>query len=470
MGFRIIQGGMGVGVSGWPLARAVSQQGQLGVVSGTGLAVVLARRLGTGDLEGHMRRALAHFPVPAMAERVLARYYVPGGKKRDEAFKPAGMPQMESSVALTELTILANFAEVWLSKEGHDGLVGVNYLEKVQIPTLPSLLGSMLAGVDYVLMGAGIPRFIPEILDTLAAGKRAELRLDVEGAEADDHFICSLDPAEVLGMTPPPLHRPKFLAIISSVVLAMTLARKSNGRVDGFVVEGATAGGHNAPPRGPMKLNDVGEPLYGDRDDVDLEKIRDLGIPFWLAGGFAEPERLKEALAAGAEGIQVGTAFAFCDESSITESIKKQTLQLSRDGKAQVFTDPLASPTGFPFKVSRMEGTLSDAGIYEQRIRVCDLGYLRRPYRKSDGNVGYRCPAETVAGYVAKGGTVAETEGRKCLCNALFATIGLAQPLSNGQEELPLVTAGDEVVRLARLVRPDQDHYAAKDVVAYLLQ
>lgn len=470
MGFRIIQGGMGVGVSGWPLARAVSQQGQLGVVSGTGLAVVLARRLGAGDLEGHMRRALAHFPVPAMAERVLARYYVPGGKKQDETFKPAGMPQMEASVALTELTILANFAEVWLSKEGHNGLVGVNYLEKVQIPTLPSLLGSMLAGVDYVLMGAGIPRFIPEILDTLAAGKRAELRLDVEGAEADDHFICSLDPAEVLGMTPPSLHRPKFLAIISSVVLAMTLARKSNGRVDGFVVEGATAGGHNAPPRGPMKLNEIGEPLYGDRDDVDLEKIRDLGIPFWLAGGFAEPERLAEALAAGAEGIQVGTAFAFCDESSITESIKKQTLQLSRDGKAQVFTDPLASPTGFPFKVSRMEGTLSDAALYEQRIRVCDLGYLRRPYRRPDGKVGYRCPAETVEGYVAKGGTVAETEGRKCLCNALFATIGLAQPLSNGQEELPLVTAGDEVVRLARLVRPDQDHYAAKDVVAYLLR
>jgi len=39
----IIQGGMGVAVSGWPLAKAVSQQGQLGVVSGTLLAVVLAQ-------------------------------------------------------------------------------------------------------------------------------------------------------------------------------------------------------------------------------------------------------------------------------------------------------------------------------------------------------------------------------------------------------------------------------------------
>ena len=34
----IIQGGMGAGVSNWRLARAVSEQGQLGVVSGIALA------------------------------------------------------------------------------------------------------------------------------------------------------------------------------------------------------------------------------------------------------------------------------------------------------------------------------------------------------------------------------------------------------------------------------------------------
>ena len=33
----VIQGGMGVGVSGWPLARAVARTGQLGVVSGVAL-------------------------------------------------------------------------------------------------------------------------------------------------------------------------------------------------------------------------------------------------------------------------------------------------------------------------------------------------------------------------------------------------------------------------------------------------
>src|SRR4051794_25688325 len=53
---RIIQGGMGVAVSGWRLAREVSRLGQLGVVSGTALAVVLSRRLQLGDPGGELRR------------------------------------------------------------------------------------------------------------------------------------------------------------------------------------------------------------------------------------------------------------------------------------------------------------------------------------------------------------------------------------------------------------------------------
>lgn len=46
---------MGVGVSDWRLVRAVSQAGQLGVVSGTALAAILVRRLQTGDAAGQMR-------------------------------------------------------------------------------------------------------------------------------------------------------------------------------------------------------------------------------------------------------------------------------------------------------------------------------------------------------------------------------------------------------------------------------
>ena len=117
---------MGVAVSSWPLARAVSLSGQLGVVSGTGIDVVLTRRLQLGDVGGHIRRALDKFPIPEIAERVWDRYFVEGGKAENAPFKSKPIPSLKPPKALIELTILANFVEVWLAKEGHDGEVGIN--------------------------------------------------------------------------------------------------------------------------------------------------------------------------------------------------------------------------------------------------------------------------------------------------------------------------------------------------------
>lgn len=470
MPVRIIQGGMGVGVSGWPLARAVSRCGQLGVVSGTGLAVVLARRLQTGDNGGHMRRALAQLPIPGVADRILERYFIAGGKPESQSFKLTPLPHLPLDSALSDLTVAANFAEVFLAKDGHDGLVGINYLEKLQIPALASLFGAMLAGVDYVLMGAGIPRSIPGVLDALSQGLAAELRIDVEGYSGGEATVCRFDPKDCLGRQLPKLRRPMFLPIVSSATLAMTLARKSNGRVDGFVVEGAMAGGHNAPPRGNLQLNARGEPIYGPRDQADLEKIRELRLPFWLAGGFGHPGKLAEAMALGASGIQVGTAFAFCAESSIDEAIKRRAIQLSREGALDVHTCPAASPTGFPFKVLRMSGTLSDEAVYAARPRICDLGYLRHAYQRDDGTVGFRCPAEPIEDFVRKGGLRTDAIHRKCICNALFSTIGLGQIQHDGTQESPLVTAGDDARDLAQLLDADQQSYTAADVVRHLLQ
>jgi nitronate monooxygenase len=463
---KIIQGGMGAGVSDWRLARAVSQTGHLGVVSGTALAVIFARRLQIGDPGGHMRRALAEFPVPGVAAKVLADYFIPGGKSARAPFKLTPLPGLEPSPDYTALTVAANFAEVFLAKTGHDGPVGINFLEKIQFPTLPSIYGAMLAGVDYVLMGAGIPRAIPGVLDLLARGETATLKMDVEGALSGEEFHSTFDPAAFCGGSVRQLKRPHFLGIIASATLAMTLARKSSGRVDGFVVEGETAGGHNAPPRGPMQLNAAGEPIYGPRDVADLDKIRELGLPFWLAGSYGAAGKLEEALRLGAAGIQVGTAFAFCEESGVRADLKQQIFALSREGALRVFTDPLASPTGFPFKVVQLPGTLSDAA---SRSRLCDLGFLRRSYRKADGAIGYRCPAEPVDDYVRKGGAVEETRGRICVCNGLLATIGLGHSEFEKSFSLPLVTAGNEIARIARFLRPGKNSYSAAEAVGLLL-
>ncbi len=466
----LIQGGMGIAVSDWKLARAVALEGHLGVVSGTALDVVLVRRLQVGDPDGHVRRALAAFPAPGVADRILEQYFIAGGKQTDERFKQTSMRRDRPSRHTEDLIVAANFVEVYLAKEGHSGPVGINFLEKLQAPTLPSLYGAMLADVDYVLMGAGIPKSIPAVLDELAAGRPVELRLDVKGAARDDDFSARFDPVAAMGGQAVKVRRPRFVAIVSSHVLATMLANKIETPVDGFIVEAPTAGGHNAPPRGKLQLNEAGEPIYGDRDVPDLVAIGDLGLPFWLAGGYSSPERLREALELGATGVQVGTAFAYCEESGFDPDIKRQVLDLSREKLARVFTDPLASPSGYPFKVVHVKGTLSEQEVYEQRPReACELGYLRTAYRTDEGSVGWRCPAEPVDVFVSKGGSADDAIGKKCLCSALLANVGLGQVPRRSAHEPALVTSGDEVADVAQFIPPGADTYSAADVIRRLL-
>ena len=464
----IIQGGMGVAVSSWRLARAVSRAGHLGVVSGTAVATVLVRRLQRGDPDGSTRRALARFPAPEVARRILDAYFVPGGVASGAPFRSHPVPAWPASRALTELTAVACFAEVLLAREGHEGLIGINLLEKVQLVTLPSLLGAMLAGVDYVLMGAGIPRAIPGILVRFARGEAAEMRLTVDGSLPGEDVVARLDPRELCGDAMPALDRPRFLAIVASSALATTLARKSTGRVDGFVVEGESAGGHNAPPRGPLHLSALGEPVYGPRDVPDLAAIRDLGLPYWLAGSYGRPGGLAAAQALGAAGIQVGTAFAFCEESGLDPALKRRVLDMSRAGDARAFTDPLASPTGFPFKVVPVPGTVAEPATYAARERICDLGYLRTPYRRGDGAIGYRCPAEPAEDYMRKGGRLEDTLGRRCVCNGLVASVGFAQTRPDAKVEPALVTAGNDVASVAGFLPVGVDSYGALDVIRAL--
>jgi nitronate monooxygenase len=384
----IIQGGMGVGVSNWKLAQAVSRAGQLGVVSGTALDQVLARRLQDGDLDGAMRRGIDAFPFRAMADRVRKRYFIEGGKAERTPYLSASPLVKDMSRGLAELSIVANFVEVFLAREGHGNPVGVNYLEKIQPAILPCLYGAMLAGVEYVIMGAGIPLKMPGVLDHFAEQKAAEYPMHVTGALEGDDTSLRFDPADFAECALAPLHRPKFLAIVSSNTLATTMVKKANGRVDGLVIETRIAGGHNAPPRGKLQLTEIGEPIYGERDAIDIPKLCELGVPFWLAGGYGHPDKLRAALALGAAGVQVGTAFAFSDESGLRPDYKQELLDKVVAGTASVFTDPLASPTGFPFKVAQLEGTVSEDEVYDERPRICNLGFLREAYRTPTGEIG----------------------------------------------------------------------------------
>ena len=463
----IIQGGMGAGVSNWRLAKAVSRLGQLGVVAGTGLDQILSRRLQDGDIGGHIRRALEKFPFPKIARKILDAYFLPGGRAAGQPYKTGRMHTAERNLPAQALCIAANFVEVFLAREGHAGPVGINFLEKIQMPHLPSLYGAMLAGVAVVIVGAGIPMEFPAAIAALAEHRPASYGLYVSGNQAGAPVAATLDPAAFLepGQSLPELAKPAFLPIVSSGTLATMLVRRIPQGLSGFVIENATAGGHNAPPRGPLKLAADGQPIYGPRDAIDLDAFRRLGLPFWLAGSCGAPEKLREARALGAAGVQVGTAFALCAESGLAPDLRRALVARALAGQAKVFTDAQASPTGFPFKVAELPGTLSDAEVYGQRRRVCDLGFLREAYRRPDGTLGYRCAAEPAAAYLAKGGQPAALAGRKCLCNALVANVGM----TGGRAEQPLVTLGDDFAGIGRFCADGRTEFSAADVVRTLL-
>jgi NAD(P)H-dependent flavin oxidoreductase YrpB (nitropropane dioxygenase family) len=461
----LIQGGMGIAISGWPLARAVSSAGQLGVVSGTAIDNVFVRRLQDLGVNDELQRALDLFPAQRVVEDIAGRY---GSLRR------TGSTPYRSLVALTarstgrsiDAIVLASFVEVTLAKMGHRGVVGVNLLTKVQIPTAAALCGAILAGVDYVMMGAGVPTHIPGVLEQLTRGETVELPLSVTGASSDRPATAlRFDPTPYLGSNT--LHRPKFVGLVASHVLAAALAKRSNGPVDGFVVERPSAGGHNAPPRGAFGVDDEGNPQYGERDVVDFAALAALGKPFWIGGGITSRQDVLDAFALGASGVQVGTLFAYCDESGMDTDLRRQVLHDVKSGTVKVKTSLRASSTGYPFKVASVEDTISQDSVYAARERRCDLGYLREAYLTPTGSTGYRCAAEPVEAYVRKGGAIEATDRSTCLCNGLMATCGLGQFRVDGRREPPIVTSGDSLNDIRELL-VGRESYGASDVIAHL--
>ena len=488
----IISGGMGVHISCWLMARVVSMMGELGVVSGTALEIVYPRVLQNGDPGGHVRRAFAELArrQPAFAgslTRLLDKYYIEGGKPADKPYKavpmsklvpvdgPAGPDSFWEPVReLQILTIASNFAEVWLAKEGHNGQIGINFLRKVERPLLWALYGAMLAGANYVVVGAGSPTELPRMIQELSRHAAISLPLKVYGARSGGgDFKIMIRPDTLVGAQTADLPPPKFLAIVSSFGLAKALASDPVTRPHGFVVEGPEAGGHSAPPA-KMRFDAKGQPvlMYTEEDNADIGAIAGLGLPFWLAGSYASPARLRHALAQGASGVQIGTAAALSGQSGMEPMVRARVLKLAAANEL-VVTNSMVSPTGFPFKVAQIPGTISDPAVYKNRKRVCDIGLLQANYVAPDGALGYRCPAESVESFIAKGGRAQNTVGRGCLCNGLLAAAGLPQVRGDGYVEPPIVTLGEDfqtVRELLAVLPPGQETYTIGKLIMFLRQ
>ncbi len=441
---RLIQGGPDLAMATWPLARAVAQAGELGVITGAVLPAVLARRLQLGDFDGHLRSVLESFPFPGAFRRVWERYYIPGGKADDESFELVGQPNLEENPALLELTVAANFAEVFLAKRDHAGLVGIHYHDSARLALLPSLYGAVLAGVDTVLIHASAVANTIQALNRLSRGEAAALEI---GLGTGDALTCGFDPRALGPRTPAPWRPPSLIAVCQSAADAETVSR-----LEGF------AGGFLMTVAGGAEWIGVEE----------LARLRALGRPFWIGGVAATAANFTRACAAGAAGLQVTTPFTFCAESALDPDLKRRVLTLVRQDPANLFTQLCSLPGGRTFRVLRLDDTAADPEVMAERARVCDVGWFREAYRRPDGSVGYRCPGEPMHHYVLKGGTAERAARQPCICNGLLAGLGLAQVQAGHELERAIIPAGEDIRELTHFLNSSGEEFTAAEVIAQI--
>ncbi|MFH2203503.1 MAG: nitronate monooxygenase [Elusimicrobiota bacterium] len=463
----ILVGGMGADISSIELVAAAANHpgGRIsGSLSATALADIYVHRLQLGDANNEIREAFTACggAIPALAgdiDRLYTNYHIPGGKIVTVPFRGISIGGMTPPRDVQILTIAATFAHIWRTKKAApDRPIGINFLRKIERPLLYGLYGAMLAGADWVVMGAGDISDIPDIMNRLSRNEPAELSVQVATVPGGTYRI-RFDPKELVGDSLPPPARPAFFAIVSSHLQAAGLAASDKTRPEGFVIEAPPAGGHNAPPL-KKKLDERGHYMYGPEDDADLDAVAALGLPFWLAGGYGHPEQPDADR--GSRRRQVGTLFALANESGMYPNLRRNVLQLIWKRQLEVVTDPCASPSTYPFKVALVPGTIGDPAVYEARPRRCNVGHLRG-YRPMGRRAVGLCSADDPAIFKKSGGALWRTKGAMCLCNGLLAACGVGQP-----GEKPVVTLGDisPVRELQRRLR--RTEYSVAEAIAFL--
>ncbi|MGO8671444.1 MAG: nitronate monooxygenase [Capsulimonadaceae bacterium] len=441
---RLIQAGMGVRISGAKLANVTARLGAVGVVSSVGLRHIVGEEVRRGDPEAI---AIAQtFPLPRYVEDLMA--FAPGGRMHKTPL-PMDCPNPAKAELPRRLSAICAYIEVMRAKQGHRGMVGINVMWKCALTVLPSLYGAMLAGVDALLCGAGVPMDLPDIVARMEHGEDMDY-VPLHGTETSARLKISDDQSMDLITRH---RRPMLIPILSNYAFPKRIVdiweRQYGLAPDAFVLENHRAGGHNAPPRNRKE--------FGEADELTgyFYKVRDLGIPVYVAGSGSTHEEMEAWINEGAYGLQVGSRFALCTDSGMSPDLREQVVDYNRELMTDVRTANRLSSTGYPFKYVPLAGTLSDRDVYEKRKRICDHGYLQHSLftPQEDGTVKetYICPAMPEAQFAKLGGKVEDTPGIMCLCNALLATAGLAKP-----GEPPLVTLGESGKNITEILTARQ--------------
>lgn len=188
-----------------------------------------------------------------------------------------------------------------VSKGGGLGLIGAGsmHIETLRhhIVSCREALNNASAQLDKIVpFGVNLPLLYPQIEEAVELILREKVPIVFTSAGSPKRFTSLLQSHGV---------------VVAHVVSSSKFAKKcEEAGVDVVVAEGFEAGGHN-----------------GREETTTLcliPQVRDsISLPLIAAGGIASAAAYRAAFALGAEGVQVGTRFALCSESSAHPAFKE---------------------------------------------------------------------------------------------------------------------------------------------------
>lgn len=269
----VVQGGMGVGISAHRLAGSVAALGAWGTIASV-------------DLRRH------HADLMARSEGL-----------RDEAGKKAVIEQANQEALAREIRGARDIA-------AGRGLVAVNVMRAVS-DYAASVRTALQAGVDALVVGAGLPLDLPEL--------------------AQDHPDTALVP---------------ILSDARGVALLWRKWERRRRIPSAIVIEHpAHAAGH----LGAARVADVGDARFDFETVLPAvrQHLRDAGVegrvPLIAAGGLRRCEDIQRVQSLGADAAQLGTAFVATEECDAHPHFK-QVLAGARDDELVEFTSVAGLP------------------------------------------------------------------------------------------------------------------------------
>lgn len=185
-----------------------------------------------------------------------------------------------------------------VSRGGGLGLIGAGSMHPEVLAEHIEKCRESLSGESF---GVNIPLFYPELEAVISIVIEQKVPVVVTSGGSPALYTQRLKEAGIV-----------VLHVVASTKFAL---KAEAAGVDAVICEGFEAGGHNGRDETTTM---VLTPLVA----------RAVSVPVVAAGGIATGEQMASALCLGAEGVQVGSRFALCEESSAHQSFKERCVEL----------------------------------------------------------------------------------------------------------------------------------------------